>query len=326
MNKKSVAFLFFLASLLPGASFAAPYGEFLIKTSVQLSFSKPPKNKNNSLKYYGGPVISHAKVFVVFWGPWVDSQIQSNIGPFYQNILDSGYMDRLAQYSTNIPAMDGRPGTGQTIGRGSFIGEVVISPQNQESNLTDGMIQKELEFQISSGVLPTPDADTLYMIYLPVGVSVSLPDSSRSCWGKKAFGGYHEGFKSSAGTSIFYGVIPACSSNFETITAVSSHETIEAITDPFPTLGYNPSYPQAWNSAAGFEAADLCEGIAPPSFVNGTSVHSAVEPWWDNAARACSKGPWSQKSSARILLGDDSRALSVIRQARGLAPNLWDGH
>ncbi len=338
MNKNIVlAFACLSVSLVaPLAAFSAPYGEFLIHQSqapqsfqalAQKVSYRSSGDVKRALNYYGGPVISHVKVFVVFWGIGVDSQIQLNIGPFYQNILDSGYMDGLAQYATNVSAIDGRAGTGQTIGRGRLLGETTITPKNQNTNLSDEMIQKELEFQISSGALPPADADTLYMIYLPAGFQVSLPDSSHSCWGEKALLGYHEGFKSQAGNSIFYGVIPDCTASFREVSAVSSHEMVEAVTDPFPTLGNSPSYPQAWNSASGFEAADLCDSIAPLSHVSGSNAESTVEPWWDNLTGACAKGPWSQARARANLPLSIGRGHSwdSLRQAGRFTPSRWDG-
>src|SRR5579884_4239123 len=124
------------------------------------------------------------------------------------------------------------------------------------------MIQKELDAQITSGKLPPTYKNTLYMNYFPAGVSISIA-TEKSC---ETFCAYHEGFNSSrSGQPVYYGVMPVCGgwgcgmgSAFDTLTAVSSHETIEAVTDPFPTPGDKPAYPQAWNTTGGEEIADVC--------------------------------------------------------------------
>src|SRR5206468_4133529 len=80
---------------------------------------------------------------------------------------------------------------------------------------------------------------------------------------------YHEGFNSKSGAPIFYGVMPVCGgfgcgfgNAFDNLTIVSSHEALEAITDPFPTPGDKPAYPQAWNTTDGQEIADLCQSVS----------------------------------------------------------------
>ena len=79
----------------------------------------------------------------------------------------------------------------------------------------------------------------------------------------------HEGFTSKTLGNIFYGVMPdlggACSfgcgfhmNQFDSASIISAHEMIEAVTDPFPTPGSNPAYPQAWNTTDGSEIGDVC--------------------------------------------------------------------
>ena len=148
--------------------------------------------KSGGLVYFGGPVISNVKVYAVFWGDTVNAETQQKIGPFFANMLDSTYMDWLSEYDTNIQAVDGRQGTGQHIGRGSFAGSVTLHPANAASALTDTMIQQELDAQIAAGALPPSDENTLYMVYFPKGVSIS-DGSDRSC---STFCAYHEAFKS----------------------------------------------------------------------------------------------------------------------------------
>ena len=80
--------------------------------------------------YYGGPVISSVKVYSVFWGPKVDPTVTAKIGSFFSATVDSTYMDWLKEYDTSIKAVDGRQGTNQTIGRGTYAGEYTITPKN----------------------------------------------------------------------------------------------------------------------------------------------------------------------------------------------------
>jgi len=282
---------------LAAAAQAAPHGIFWAQ-GQQPEPAVNPQQAATNLVYYGGPVIEHAKVYAVFWGAGVPSETQSKIGPFFTNMLDSTYMDWLREYNTvGIRAVDGRAGTNQRIGRGSYAGAVTIQPMNSSRALKDADIQKELENQIQAGKLPPATDNNLYMIYFPSGFSIEI-EGQRSC---STFCAYHEGFKSNnLGASVFYGVMPVCGgfgcgfggSAFDSMTIVSSHEAIEAITDPFPTPGNNPSYPQAWNTTDGQEIGDLC--AQGSSTVTGHGIVSKVQWEWQNSIGGCSKGPWTQ--------------------------------
>lgn len=252
------------------------------------------------LLYYGGPVISNVKVYAVFWGASVDGNIQKNIGGFYKAISNSNHMDLLTQYNTtNIKAIDGRVGTDQSIGRGSYGGEYLITPQTtQKTALEDRDVQVELESQIANHVLPAPDENSLYMIYFPEGVSITIAGQT-SC---RAFCAYHDGFVSSKFGSVFYGVMPdlssiACSlgcgfelDKFKQSTKISSHEFFEAVSDAFPTPGDKPSYPQAWNTDKGEEMADICTEKSGQLKAQNTTYEIQGE--WDNASGSCVAGPY----------------------------------
>jgi hypothetical protein len=288
---RSLAVLAVLAVLSTAAS-AAPHGILWAKGKG------PAVTATGGLQYYGGPVISHPKVYAIFWGDNVDAETQSKIGPFMENMLDSTYMDWLNEYKTNVTAVDGRHGTDQTLNRGTYAGGIKIAPINTSKSLADADIQHELEAQIAAGKLPAASDDSLYMIYFPSGISISI-EGQRSC---SAFCAYHEGFKSAkTGASIYYGIMPVCGfgcgvagSTFDSLTVVSSHEAIEAITDPFPTPGDKPAYPQAWNDAGGQEIGDLCaQGNAT---VTGHGITSAVQWEYDNSIQGCNQGPWTQNA------------------------------
>lgn len=254
-------------------------------------------NKANNLLYYGGPVISNVRVVTVFWGSSVDSELQQNLAGFYSSIVNSTQMDWLDQYSTFGKSLDGRQGTNQHIGRGSYITDVIIQPKNTSKNLDDTEIQAEIESQIANNTLPKPDQNTIYMIHFPAGIAITI-EGMKSC---QDFCAYHEGFKSKTFGDVFYGVMPdfkagACSMGcaltgnaFDTTTVISSHELIEAVTDPFPTPGDKPAFPQAWNTANGSEIADLC-----PSAANlKTSKRTyKISKEWDNKTKSCYAGPF----------------------------------
>jgi len=281
---------------------AAPHG--MVFTKQERDFRELLKNSSElntmdaakKVVYFGGPVLANVKTVAVFWSSRVLSTTQSQIGPFYSAIVNSTHMDWLTEYNTATRAVDGRDGTQQQIGRGSHLGEITITPSIASTHLDDKDVQSELQHQIDIGTLPKPDDNTLYMIHFPPGVSITI-EGMTSC---SAFCGYHEGFKSQTYGNIFYSVLPdlggACSfgcgfaGGFGNVTAVASHELIEAVTDPFPTPGDSPAFPQAWNTTDGSEVGDLCASNMTRLTV-GTKVYT-IQQEFSNLVGGCAKGPY----------------------------------
>lgn len=117
----------------------------------------------------------------------------------------------------------------------------------------DADLQKLLEVSLRGGLLPPADDQTVYVMFLPDGVTVDL-GSDASC---QTFCGYHDSFSYSGGR-VFYAVLPypSCSgctggkAPFDALTGTTSHEVCEAITDPIPGMG--------WYDDANGEVGDIC--------------------------------------------------------------------
>jgi hypothetical protein len=248
-----------LATPVQAASYGDGVAYHIFQTPAQMARTgrAPIQGSKGDMLYYGGTVFPKVKVVSVIWGPNVNSQTVADIGGFLKAIVNSTYVDQLKIYDTDLKAVNGRKGTNQKIKRGTYFGQVQITPEHKSHTLTDADIRKELAYQISKGVLPGNTLNTLYMTYFPADVTIKL-DGLTSC---DQFGAYHEAVSSRrTPTNIFYGVMPDCSAGFDFLTIVSSHEFAEATTDNIPTPGSNPKYPQAWNTSDGFEIGDLCEG------------------------------------------------------------------
>jgi hypothetical protein len=249
------------------------------------------------LQYYGGPVIPNAKVYAVMWGNNVDAPTKGVVSDFYSALTKSDIMDWMDQYATTGKSLDGRDGTNQHIGKGSFAGLITISPAKTSGDIDDKEIQAELQKQIDAGVLPKPDDNTLYMTYFPPGMTIAI-EGMHSC---SEFCAYH-GFNGTPQSAHFYyGVMPdlggACafgcgfSAHVDNVTSISTHEFCEAVTDPFPTPGNSPAYPQAWNDNAGSEIGDLCADSA--NTLTAGSKHFKVQAEYDNSTGACSTKNWT---------------------------------
>jgi hypothetical protein len=277
-----------------GAALVAPAAAAVPPRGTAYHVYKPrprvaPPASGPTMLYFGGPVIGTVKVAAVMWGNGVAKTTVNGIGGYFKAIVNSTYVDELAQYSTHIVGVNGKQGTNQTITRGSYLGTFTITPANTSKKLTDAQVQTELEAQIAAGKLPPQDLNTLYMIYFPASVVITL-DGGRSC---VSFGAYHEATSASVSAgNIFYGVMPNCGGGFSSITNVSSHEFGEAVTDAIPTPGSTPAYPQAWNNATGYEIGDLCEGYSGTLTAAGGKSY-VVQQLFDNATNACATGNYT---------------------------------
>lgn len=250
---------------------------------------RAPAATARTMQYFGGPVIANPKVYVVWWGNPANinsvlTAAHGGIADFYAGTTNSNFLDWFNEYDTNITTQSGShagtAGTGQHIGRGNLVGIRTLTP-TPAGNVTDSQIQATLDQAFSNGTLPQPDATTIYAINFPRSVTITL-DGSRSC---SAFGGYHESTVETTRHNAYYIVMPDCGNSFRSFTVVSSHELAEATTDPQPTPGSNPDFPQAWNDANGSEVGDLCQGSS--GRVTTALGTFTVQGIWDEVSHGC---------------------------------------
>jgi hypothetical protein len=216
------------------------------------------------LTYRGGPLLTAVEVVTVFWGgAWQSRQSQIDaINGFYDAILQSAYLDNLAEYSVS----------GQTIGRGARTGTATITTPEPGTSVTDAALRSFLQDAVGSS-LPAATANSLYAVYLPAGTVVSA-GGGRSCL---TFCGYHD----SINGNLFYAVLPdpgctGCLGGLQPVdalTSISSHELAEAITDPVPGTG--------WYDDANGEIGDIC------AWQSETVVGYTVQKLWSNTQGAC---------------------------------------
>jgi hypothetical protein len=201
------------------------------------------------LTYRGGPLLDACEVFIIFWGnAWnagTPRTLQKQLSDFFTFILTSALVDQLAEY--DVP--------GHAIGHGQFLGSTVVATPQPTASTGDNSIRNFLQQQIvSNASLPRPTPNLLYFIYLPPGSTV-VQGGSKSC---QAFCGYHDAISDPTFTEIFYAVMPypgcaGCRGGLtvlDALTATSSHELCEAITDAVPGQG--------WYDDANGEIGDIC--------------------------------------------------------------------
>ncbi len=189
-----------------------------------------------AVTYHGGAIMPHVEAQAVFIGSdWNGANLSAKaqaLQGFLATLVNSSYMDALTA-------------AGYGVGRGSVSGGATWAiPIDKNYYFTDGMIQRQLQKLISAGYVQQPDANRLYVVYTEPGVAVWDAGSDST----SGFLGYHGAFGGRNITGqradIRYLVIPhpggwnptpqsqGFPTGFTDLTAVTSHELAEAVTDP----------------------------------------------------------------------------------------------
>jgi hypothetical protein len=132
---------------------------------------------------------------------------------------------------------------GYNVGPGSAVaGAVDNVPLTAGSTITDGLIRSRLQADINSSLLQAPNANTLYVVYVDPNVAVNLGSGQGTT--QQGILGYHTAFVGLGGAAIRYAVVvspggaagnsilPEATTAIDQLTAVTSHELAEAVTDP----------------------------------------------------------------------------------------------
>ena len=268
---------------------AAPAGETdaasAPDTSSPVDPSYPAKHTPIPLvDFNGGAIIQAVKVVTVtFTGDSHRAQLEQ----FGDTITATPWWDAVTEGYCSPP------GSATCVGRGSSGGHVVVTTAPATA-LTDSAqggpstVQSFIKAKLAAGVLPVPTKNTLYAIYLPTGVSVTL-DSASSC---QQFGAYHNTLMlpAAGGVSIPvpYAIMPRCDSTLTTLTVAASHELIEAATDPDVGTNGVAYYmnDQLWGALGG-EVGDVCvDFTGTGSDVIQESGFSVQRSWSNKAAKA----------------------------------------
>ena len=182
----------------------------------------------------------------------------------------------------------------------------VMVNETPTGTIDDSAIQSWLAGKLNGDdpLFPKPDANTLYVIYYPAGVTITLPDgqggSSQSCIG---FGGYHGQITLDAAhgsAAVAYSVIPRCGTfagfdGVDALTVVTSHEIIEAASDPF--VVQSPAYQGPDNehfywafALYGGELGDMC-AQDQNNFQQFTDPAYALQRTWSNKSAKAGHNP-----------------------------------
>ena len=266
--------------------------------------------------YYGGPVISNVQVVPVLWNSKVNATLGQNVTQFFSDATVSPWFDLMSEYAPSGSNVSGGVGgTGQSIGRGTAVAAITLTPTKCPAsatgtcNISDTDLQNEINKQIANGVLPPPvndaggNANTLYMLFFPPNISLAGPGGAGNSCAAGGFCAYHNtGLLGMSSSPLLYGAIMdeftgecsiGCEGNstpLENETSVASHELSEAITDADVGLDTQNGYanPAAWGDNNCGEIADICDANGGDGYtitVDGRSW--VVQQLWSKKSNAC---------------------------------------
>lgn len=236
----------------------------------------------------GGPVIAHPKIALVFYP-----------GYAYQHDLET-FADSVGatSYWTAATSEYG-------IGPLSFTQSYVLSDEAgaAPTTISDAQIDAFMNAQLAAGTFGTPDPQTIYTIVYPQSTTITMQNgplgSGSSC---TSFGGYHSDTTVN-GQNYAYAVIPTCANfgalqGLDGVTGATSHEWIEAVTDPYPSTnnGQDAAYSGVdddhfvWEVMGGGEAGDLCVQESG-AFFKPMGLGYMVQRTWSNKLAMASHDP-----------------------------------
>lgn len=245
----------------------------------------------------GGPVLTAPKIYLVFYPGY---PYEADLQGFAQKLAASTYWGTVtSEYG---------------VGALSYVKTIELTGETPPQTIADTDIQSAMGAWIQSGKFGTPDPQAIYTIVYPQGTTITQTNPLSNLLGPikscVAFGGYHDNVPVSiadggAPTNFAYAVIPTCSASVDSLTAVLSHEWVEASTDPFLTSNGTFSVnggPSAafftadqdhliWAILGGGEAGDLCEPEGPSIYVTPQDVGRRVQRTWSNLAAKASHDP-----------------------------------
>jgi hypothetical protein len=204
-----------------------------------------------------GLVLTIPQLYLIYWGAvWqvAPTPTAAQVTGAVRTLLGSAYLTGLTQYRGS--------------GRGILRGSAVINSSDPPDGFTDEQVTAFVDAQIAAGAVPSPDPDnqTVYGVVMPTGITADV--------GRRA---EHNSYTRS-GRRIHYAWFTNVG-DLDSITALISHELVEAATDPDGGgfLGVNGTC----NEPGWCEIADVCESRW--SKVDGVAVLA----YWSNRDHDC---------------------------------------
>jgi hypothetical protein len=225
------------------------------------------------VKVNGGSVLSAPVVVPIFFAS--DATMQPQVEDFLAHLSGSSYWSATtSEYG---------------VGGLTILPTIVTTdtPPTTDTALTSWLAG---HFNGQNGWPAAPDPQTIYSVFLPDGV-VLHTSFGDSC---QAFGAYHDEVPANGSQpSVVFSLMPRCQGGLDTLTISTSHELIEAATDPHveSTPAYGDLDPDhyIWAYTPGAEVGDMCEYL--PSAAQQLVGNYFVQRTWSNASAAAGHDP-----------------------------------
>src|SRR5262249_18282634 len=156
---------------------------------------------------------------------------------------ETATLDAFLKDITSAPYLQALTRAGYNVGPGSaMVGAVDHTSLTVGSTISDAFIRTRLQADVNSRLLQAPSANTLYVVYVEPDVAVNLGLGQGTT--QQGILGYHTAFAGTNGAPIRYAVVvspggaagnsvlPEATTAIDQMTAVTSHELAEAVTDP----------------------------------------------------------------------------------------------
>ena len=218
---------------------------------------------------------------------------------------DATFESEILAFLDGLPATDYWKTTAAEYGvTGATVTAPVIVTEAAPTTIDDSAIQTWIAGHLAeaaadagagdggTGAWPAADGNSIYVVFYPAGTTVTIASGTGappevSCTN---FGAYHDE-DALANGSTPYAVIARCSDylghgGIEFVTSATSHELMEASTDPFPVS--NPAYDDTdfngsgWDlNAGGPEIGDLCK-LETTSLITPPGLGYVVQRMWSD--------------------------------------------
>src|SRR5205085_6053149 len=161
-------------------------GRPLAKRPIRCWFERLEAREVFNVTYSGGALIPHVEAQAVFLGSqWTASATLEN---------EATAIDNMLAYTVQSPFMDLLTDAGYNVGQGTATTGARIST-TLAAVTTDATIRSLLQSAIKLKLVQQPDANRLYLVYTPSGVTVN----DNGATSQTTFLGYHGAF---AGTDV----------------------------------------------------------------------------------------------------------------------------
>ena len=248
-------------------------------------------------------VLDNPSIHNVFWDDdWNDHHsgafTTDSIDAMTTKLVQSNYFDFAGQYGVGGASFDGSDTSG------GILNPCPSSP-GAVTNFLDILFFINCETSLAPTGVPSPDGNSLYVVYLPRGTTIDNFGINQSC---SSFGAYHfmgTTLTLTGGAQVAFAAVPIDCANgsADELSTLASHEIIETATDPNVVMGWiDNSKFDITNLTPLFtegEAADICgTGDVPTDPVrldNGIMVAT----YWSNADNACVPFPTADLEVAK---------------------------